>query len=382
MRKKILFVIPEYSYGGTNKSLQNLVGLLNKNKYEIHILSLYEDGGIYYKKIFEPFIIKKGLLYHILHDNRFTRKILGLYRFINKKDRLEWLYKHEAIRLQRKYRFDIVVGYQELLSTEFISFFKNTHLIAWVQCDYPVLVGRKRYKRDLNYYNNIDDIVCVSKSCAESLKVFFPMLSQKIIGIHNTINTDLTIKMSKENQDHLFEDNCFNIISVGRLHKEKGFEKIPSIIRQVKRVVNKNVKWFIIGSGVEEYNIKIEIKINDVEENVFLLGKKDNPYPYMANADLYVCMSTTESFSYTIAEAKILHTPILCNTFPVAYEVIGKNNGIICQTDKMAKTIAELVDDVNGIYSNLVNNSKTYKYDNSIMIKEIEGIFDKKIKTC
>ena len=76
---KILFVIPEYSHGGTNKSLENLLSLLDKDIYEINIYSLYEDGGDYYKEVFKQYIIKKSRLYYWLHDIFVTRKFMGLY---------------------------------------------------------------------------------------------------------------------------------------------------------------------------------------------------------------------------------------------------------------------------------------------------------------
>jgi hypothetical protein len=50
--KKILFVIPEYSHGGTNKSLDTLVAFLDKKEFCISICCLYEDGGDFYKKKF------------------------------------------------------------------------------------------------------------------------------------------------------------------------------------------------------------------------------------------------------------------------------------------------------------------------------------------
>ena len=57
-KKKVLFIIPEYSHGGTNKSLENLLSLIDKQKYEISVYSLYEDGGLYYKDVLKPYIIK------------------------------------------------------------------------------------------------------------------------------------------------------------------------------------------------------------------------------------------------------------------------------------------------------------------------------------
>ena len=55
MKKKILFVIPDFYIGGTNKSLENLLLLVDNNIYEIRIFSLYEEGDSYYKeKVFKP----------------------------------------------------------------------------------------------------------------------------------------------------------------------------------------------------------------------------------------------------------------------------------------------------------------------------------------
>ena len=51
MKKKILFVIPEYSHGGTNKSLESLLSAIDEKRYEISIFSLYEDGGVLQKYI-------------------------------------------------------------------------------------------------------------------------------------------------------------------------------------------------------------------------------------------------------------------------------------------------------------------------------------------
>lgn len=50
-------------------------------------------------------------------------------------------------------------------------------------------------------------------------------------------------------------------------------------------------------------------------DKVILLGAKSNPYPYFMQSNLQVCLSQSESFSYVIAESKVLHIPVLCNDF-------------------------------------------------------------------
>ena len=186
--KHLLFVIPEYSFGGTNKSLENLLSLLDKQKYALSLYCLYEDGGTYYKEVFAPYILQKSRLYYWLHDDIYTRKVMGLINNITKRDNFAFLYKYEARFLQKKYSFDIVVAYQEGKTTEFVTYFNAPQKIAWVQCDYPKLIGKGRYETDKAYYELYDKIVCVSDYTALSMRNFFELEGEKVIGVHNTLD--------------------------------------------------------------------------------------------------------------------------------------------------------------------------------------------------
>ena len=151
--KKILFVIPEYSHGGTNKSLENLLSFLDKNKYEISIYSMYEDGGDYYKEIFKPYIIKKSRLYYWLHDNVVTRKFMGLFNKVTRRDNFSWLYKREANIIQNKHNYDAIIGFQEGAATQFVSYVKNVkQKIAWIHCDYNDWADEEQRTNDESVY--------------------------------------------------------------------------------------------------------------------------------------------------------------------------------------------------------------------------------------
>ena len=372
--KNILFVIPEYSFGGTNKSLQNLINLLDTTKYKIHVFCLYEDGGNYYKNVFKKFIVKKGLFYYFLHDNVVTRKILGVYQRLNKNYQFHWLYKHEARRLEKKYNFDIVISYQELLSTEFVSYFKVPKKIAWVQCDYPVLVGKSRYGEDLSYYQKYHTVVCVSNYVTQSMKSFYPQLSVSFAAIYNTLDIDFIRIKSKEGKSG-FDKSVFNMVSVGRVTEVKGFKLIPAMVSKLKERVTKPFKWYIIGDGEDMGEMQTLIKSMKVEDYIVLLGYQDNPYPYIYDADLYVCTSESESFSYTIAESKALHTPVLSNDFPVAYEVVSEKEGWVVNNSKMVSILQKLIMNENLIYSKVKSLIQNYTYNNNAILNKIDKLF-------
>ena len=368
---KVLFVIPEYSFGGTNKSLENLLALMDKRKYDVSVYCLYEDGGDYYKKVFAPYIIKKSKLYYWLHDNIYTRKIMGFVNKITKTDHFTFLYKYEATFLQRKYDFDIVVAYQEGKVTEVVSFFPSVRRIAWVQCDYPQLVGNVRYDIDKAYYDGYDKIVCVSEYTAYSMRNFFHLPDEKVVGIHNTLNVEHITVMAEGVCEEL-DCNKFNIVSVGRLHEEKQFEKIPQIVSQTK--VSTPFCWYIIGSGPDEELIRSEINKYHLQDKVILLGMKDNPYPYIKNADLVVMTSRTESFSYVIAEAKLLHTPVLSLDFPVAYEVLDESCGWIAPLHDFSALLNRIIENTNNEYGTKKGSIGKYVYSNNEMIIQIDEL--------
>ena len=88
---------------------------------------------------------------------------------------------------------------------------------------------------------------------------------------------------------------------------------------------------------IDKNKMKQLILENEVEDCFILLGKKDNPYPYMKNCDIYVQPSKREGFGLTVVEAKILKKPILCTNFNTASEIINnKHDGIIVDKNEEA----------------------------------------------
>ena len=107
---------------------------------------------------------------------------------------------------------------------------------------------------------------------------------------------------------------------------------------------------------------------------MILLGAKDNPYPYFKKSDLFVCTSESESFSYVIAESKVLHVPVLCNNIPVAKEVVSDEEGWISSIADMPGTLSRIIDKNNGIYTSVKEKILNYQYNNHEILKKFEDI--------
>lgn len=369
MKKKILFVIPEYSHGGTNKSLESLLSAIDEKRYEISIFSLYEDGGVFYKNIFNPYIIAKSLLYVLAHDNVITRKVMGVAMKLFKNLSFNWLYRYEANRLQHKYKFDTVIAFQEGSATQFVSLINYpVNRIAWVHCDYANRFVAIEKKSELSLYCLYNHIVSVSYSAVHSFNSIYPELKDRTKCIYNLIDCSYILRQSSQDINFEKQGNCFNLISVGRFVAVKQFDLIPQIVRKLKLLTKKSFCWYIVGDGNERNMVESVISSMGLDKNIKILGAKDNPYPYFKQSDLYVCTSLSESFSYTIAESKTLHVPVLTNDFPVANEVVSPNEGWICNVKDMAFILKDIIEDKNCIYSNVKKTIDNFKYDNNAIV--------------
>ena len=83
----------------------------------------------------------------------------------------------------------------------------------------------------------------------------------------------------------LKKNDVINICSIGRFSNQKNFDNVPNIAKQIIDQGYK-IRWFIIGYGADEELIKRKIKEENVIANVIVLGKKDNPYPYLKTCDI------------------------------------------------------------------------------------------------
>lgn len=375
--KKILFVIQEFTQGGINKCLENLLPYMDFTKYEVLVYSLYEDGGDYYKRIFAPYIVPKSNLYYFSHDNRYIRKFIGFYNKLTGRYNWGFLYKREAQYLQRKYDWDVIIAYHEGMTAEFVSYFQNVEKIAWFHCD-PLVLGKSLLEEYKEYYKKVNTIVCVSNVVKNSIRNVFAEFTGTLEVVHNVLDIDsIRKKAFVPIADYGKSNSVFKILSIGRSSKVKQFEKIPVIMRLLLNKGVDNVIWSIIVSGTE-CNEEIENAIcdNNVRDYVFMLGEKDNPYPYIFQSDLLVSTSYSEAYPTVINEAQTLGVPVVANNYPSAKEIVDEQCGFVCSIEEMPKLLYNLVTDKNGDYSNVKHGVLMFNYDNAGIVRQLDVVFN------
>ena len=201
---------------------------------------------------------------------------------------------------------------------------------AWCHTDYDSLYPDK--KMDEAVYKRLDWIVNVSDSCTSIFKKHYPHFSEKAITIENILPAR-TIRREAHEPIESKTNGRIRLLSIGRFNSIKNFHNIPYMCRKLRQE-GLDVSWDIIGYGQEEARICAAIVEEGMEKYVTVLGKKDNPYPYIEQCDLYVQPSLLEGKSVTVREAQLLGKPVVITRYATSASQLEENvDGVIVPMD-------------------------------------------------
>lgn len=241
--------------------------------------------------------------------------------------------------------------------------------IAWIHTDYATVSIDA--KMELPIWGSFKHIVSISPDVTKSFVKVFPILSNKIIEIENILSPSFIKEQSQLFIPNEMQGNFIKLCSIGRFCYQKNFESIPFIAKLLKDKDLK-FKWYVIGFG-DSSEIIENISKSQTEDNVIILGKKENPYPYIANCDIYVQPSRYEGKSVTVREAQILCKPVVITNYPTASsQVINGVDGIICEmnNESVAEAIYNLALDKK-IQLKISSYLSTHDYGNESEVKKI-----------
>lgn len=317
---KLLFVIENLGGGGAERVLVNLVNHLDKTKYDITLITLFEKG-----------VNASSLNSSIKLLNLNIKKFSGM-KYILKFIPSKILYKIFLRKTVDIINPDVIVAYMTGVPT-FLVAGAPYKKIAWLhgeffKDDYLNIFGLK------HIYNKYDRVAGVSKyvcDCFDS--VISPKVKSQVI--YNTNDFDRIISLSNEPYEK--ETDKLIITTVGCLEKTKGYDRLIPIC---KRLVDDGFDFllYIMGEGVERPNLEKQISDLGLSKNIKLLGYCSNPFNIEKNSDLFVCSSRTEGLSTAVTEAVILGVPVVSTDVSGAKEILGENNeyGIVTENTEEA----------------------------------------------
>ena len=384
MKKNILFVVDNLKMGGVTKVLGNLLNRLDYSLYDVDLLVLhyYEDMKFMYPSSIK--IITAGNDLNLIDEN--IGKLLKEKNIIKiiKKALFAFSIKTGIIKkkilnnrkkaLNKKY--DIEIAFGDGFPYLYTAYGDAKKKIAWMHSD--VLVkdySARYYNRMKTAIQSMNACVAVSEKVGESYIKKYS--ANNVNVIQNVIDDDEIIKKSNLlTQDIEFDKKQLNFISVGRLDYSKNYEMM---LKNAIKLKNEGFKFkvYIIGDGEEKEKLDKIIIENNMEDVFILCGRRDNPYAYVKNADMFLLSSRYEGLPTVIIEALILHVPCLSTDVAGVKQILNGKGGIIAKNDDEDfyikwKNILLNQD----VITKLKDQLKDYRYDNDVIIKKINKLFN------
>ncbi len=333
--KKVMFVIPALSGGGAERVVLYLLKFIDRKRYIPELV------------VFE----KKGELLHCLPSDV---KVYSLKKRIHNISGFQWLVFLELTRLFKRQQPDFIISF--MWYTNFIT------LTAGV-CSYNCLsniIVSERYSisRSLEgrlvewirrkvirfLYPKAKKVIANSEGLREELIYFCRLPNEKVITIYNPVDIEYIRNLSiEEVEESIFDDKIPIVLAIGRLTKQKGFDYL---IKAIHTINSDGLKTYLVllGQGREEERLKELVKKLQIEDRVFFLGFKNNPYKYLARATVFVLSSLYEGFPNVLLEAMALGVPSVATRCPTGPEEIitdGINGVLVPPADE--KTLAEAI---------------------------------------
>ena len=374
--KKIIFGITGLTLGGAERVLVDISNRLVE-KYDVTIFTIYANGELEEE-------LDKRVHRISLYDFKYSqlqgmkKRIVPLKVLFNKRKIFNKYIDNEKYFAQ--------IAFLEGPVTRIFSVkSKNgANKIAWIHNDISKVFGKgikSKIKRviDRNIYEKYDTLAFVSIDNLDKFnKLYYDMDLPHETVINNYINSERILKLAKEPIKDVFKKEDVNIVQVSRLVEQKAIDRL---IRVHSKLMKKGFKHkiFIVGDGPLKEKLEKQIEKLGIKDSFILLDAKQNPYPYIQNADYFGLFSNFEGYPMVIEEAKILRKYILATNTATREALINysKFSQIV---DNNEEGIEQAIKFAISNKGNVKKMQNSYTYDNDRIINKITKIIDENKK--
>lgn len=329
-KPSILFVCASMKVGGAEKSLINLLNLIDYSAYNIDLLLFQKQGGFLNQIPSDVNLVARKMGLKALYDNvslspktvliKIIKYVSTLYETLRWKHydvahAHRWVDVYSKICEPIEKEYDVVIAFQSGEPTYFaFEKVKAKRKVTFFHTDIKNIFLDKTIEQQ--YLKIADLIVAVSEKCLESITQSFNDCIDKTVCLENLSSEKMIKELAGNNppKELNLGVDTVKIISVGRLVYLKGYD---IAIDAAKILVDKGhkIQWLVIGEGNERSKLETQIKKNGLEKDFQMIGLRLNPYPYIKYADILVQSSRYEGKSVVLDEAKILEKQIVVTNY-------------------------------------------------------------------
>ena len=402
---KVLMINSVCGFGSTGSICVDIATVLEKQGHECYIA--YGQGSTTYEKTFK---IGTALENH-LHN--LGSRITGKQGYFTKKG------THKLIEFIKKYNPDVVHLHNlhgnylnlELLFTCLAEIDKP---VVWTLHDCWAFTGKCAHYTDVACYkwqthcNNCPQVEKYPPSLfLDQSEVMFADKKKWFNSIKNLTIIPVSNWLAGEVKKSFLNNNCLKPIYNWVNHEvfkptDEDVREQYGIARNKFIILGVSAGWNISSNKLKDF-ISLSTLISD-DMQIVLVGKADNqndipssiihiPYVHGANelakiyacADVYLHLSTEDTFGKVIAEALSCGTPVIVYNATACPEIVGEGCGYIAEkgdVKKINESLNIIKEKGKSMYSEKCRNHVVENFDFDSNVNTTIAIYKQSIGQC
>lgn len=372
-KTNILFVLPNFDTGGSEKLVFDIIKHIDKSKFN-PVLCVFFSGA------YEEEFLKLNIPFYIVHPEGKRRSKIQRVRFLNK------IIRDHKIQVVNTHHTSSLL--QGLLSYKFFNRSKlihaeHTRLNFDPNVTLPILFIQKIFMKFVDVALGISQGVC---DCFENdLKV----KKEKIHKILNGVDID-KFQFGREEEKKLRGEyrnklgiNEHNIV-IGMCANFRKQKNHPVLIKACDLLIKQGTMDFkvvLCGTGPEQEDVQAVVKEKKLENRILFLGARLDIPELMNCFDIYCLPSFFEGLPFSILEAMAAGLPVVATDVEGNSEVVKhEETGLLVESDnsdELAEALKRLIQDEDfrkKCADSATRNIQDFSFDN--MMKCYENLFD------
>ena len=326
MKRKVLFFLPS-STGGAERMTITLAKMLPPDEFEVKFVIVHRSLGTIVN-----FIPPEYEVIHIPVHNIWCAATLRMINVIRreKPDMVfcSLLYLNYRLIVAARICGAKVIVRNNITFNEYVSNYKRTMVFLT--------------------YRWADKVIAQQEEMHDEIIEFTGLSTQKVITLHNPIDTDSIDVKAKEPSPYIHAEKQLKYVWVARFSREKGHDLLIKALHLVRKK-NSNAHLYLVGkfeqAGAFFQELTRLIDSLDLKDYVHLVGFDSNPYRWVKNGDVYVMPSRLEGLPNSLIDAMYLGKPVVATRcIPVIDRIVedGYNGYVVPSEDVEAMAEAML----------------------------------------
>ncbi len=363
----ILFILPNFDTGGSEKLVFDLIASLDKTKFQ-PVLTVFFTGSL------EKEFRKLNLPFYVIHQDGIRSKfsVFSSLREIALKHDIDLVNTHHASPL--------IQGIAPLKLCEKLPMIHVEH----TRLDLDPNTTPKSLFIEKLFLTRVDAVVGASPSACDYFRTKLNVPANKVHYISNGIDLKrycLSDFNRKEYREKLgLEENSFALGLFANFRKQKNHACLIHALRILQEKGEKDIQLLLCGSGPLEDKIMKLVDEKNLKKQVIFLGPRYDIPQLMQSIDCFCLPSYFEGLPFSLLEAMAAQAPIIATDVIGNNELITHNQNGLLVKDNSPNDLANAIVQIKADHTMRERISKTGRksvenYSKEKMIAKYEELF-------